>query len=418
MKETKQRAIPITKKMVYSAYKQVQGRKGSAGVDGVSLVDYEKNLSKNLYKLWNRLSSGSYFPPMVKEVSIPKASGGERKLGIPTVEDRIAQMVLKNHLEAKIDKHFHEHSYGYRPNKSAHGAIRQVRFYCYRKAWVIDLDIKGFFDNIDHELMLKALNRHIDSNRERMYVKRWLEASVLTVEGKERVKEGKGTPQGGVISPLLANLFLHYSFDLWFSKKYPHLDFVRYADDIIVHCFKEKQSREVLSDIQRRMKECKLELNSQKTKIVYCKNSVRTEDYPTVQFSFLGYSYQPMTCKNRVTGELYIGFDLCISKASRKRIVTKLRAMKIQKWITCSLQEVADRLNPKIRGWLNYYGKYRMYKLRNVFKCLHWRILKWLRKKYKGLKYSKRKAFAALERIRDENPNLFVHWKAGFKALG
>lgn len=207
--ETK--SVPISREMIWSAYKKVRSNQGGAGVDHISIEEYDANRSKHLYKLWNRMSSGSYFPPAVKEVEIPKKDGKTRKLGIPTISDRVAQMVVKDYLEPRFEKIFSPTSFGYRPQKNAHQALRLVRENCRKTDWVIDLDIKGFFDNIDHEKLLKALEKHVSEKWCILYITRWLQTPVQTKSGDLLYKQGKGTPQGGVISPLLANLFLHYA---------------------------------------------------------------------------------------------------------------------------------------------------------------------------------------------------------------
>lgn len=273
----------ITKRQVWEAYKKVRANKGSAGVDGVDFNKFESNLENNLYKLWNRLSSGSYMPPAVLRVEIPKSDGGVRALGIPTIADRVAQMVVKDYLEPKLEKIFHNDSYGYRPKKSAHQALKATRKRCWQYPFVVDLDIKGFFDNIDHELMIKALELHIDTKWEMLYIKRWLVAPVQTKDGI--IQRDRGTPQGGVISPLLANLFLHYAMDSWMSKNYPTIPFERYADDAVCHCKSQSEAEELQVELSKRMEECKLELHPDKTKIVYCKDDKRRGEYENISFA-------------------------------------------------------------------------------------------------------------------------------------
>ena len=273
----------ITKREVWEAYKKVKRNKGSAGVDRVDFEKFESNLENNLYKLWNRLSSGSYMPPAVLRVEIPKSDGGTRALGIPTIADRVAQMVVKDYLEPKLEKIFHNDSYGYRPNKSAHQALELTRKRCWKYPFVLDLDIKGFFDNIDHELMIQALELHIDTKWEMLYIKRWLVAPVQTKDGL--IQRDRGTPQGGVISPLLANLFLHYAFDIWMSKNYPNTPFERYADDAVCHYSSQEEAEQLKSSLIERLKECKLELHPNKTKIVYCKDDKRRGEYENISFA-------------------------------------------------------------------------------------------------------------------------------------
>jgi group II intron reverse transcriptase/maturase len=408
------KSFPVTKRMVWEAYKKVRRNRGSSGIDQVSIDDFEKNLSNNLYKIWNRLASGSYFPPRVKEVEIPKKDGKVRKLGIPTVGDRVAQTVVKIYLEEKVDHMFHPNSYGYRPCKSAHDALKQARKNCWEYDWVIDMDIKGFFDNIDHGLVMKALDAMIGEKWVKMYCLRWMEAPVETKEGVV-CKEGRGTPQGGVISPLLANLFLHFVFDQWMVKNFATVRFERYADDIIAHCGTKEQAETVLASIQGRMRTCNLELHDTKTRIVYCKDYRRREKFQYVSFDFLGFTFKPRTTLNPTQKKLFLGFDLAISKSSRKKIVDEIRQLDFHRWTGHDLADIAKVLNPKIRGWLNYYGRFRKYELAGVFMRLNYRILKWSRKKFKSLRYSKRANYAWLKRICNSNPALFVHWDAGFK---
>jgi len=412
--ETKSKFVPITKEMVYESYKKVRENGGSAGVDNESIKDFEEELDGNLYKIWNRLASGSYFPPPVKEVEIPKKDRRMRKLGIPTVSDRIAQMVIKNYLEPEIDKVFHQNSYGYRPGKSAHQALEQVRKNCQEYWWVIDLDIQGFFDNIDHKLLMLAVERHTQEKWVKMYIQRWLEMPIKKASGELIYREGKGTPQGGVISPLLANLFLHYVFDKWIEQELNPIKFARYADDIIVHCKTKKQAEYFLERITIRMAECKLKLHPEKTKIVFCKGYGRKMDYKNVKFNFLGYSFQPRVTKTK-EGKRYINFDLAISREAKNKIVEELRNTKFHRMSTSTIEDIAKLLNPKLRGWINYYGKYRIYEMAYVFRRLSERLMRWLLNRYKQLKKSVKKAYSWLKNICKNKPTLFVHWTLGFK---
>jgi len=412
MEETK--SVPITRQMVREAFRKVKSKKGSAGIDGQSIEGFEEESEDNLYKIWNRLSSGSYFPPHVKEVEIPKRDGKLRKLGIPTIGDRIAQTVIKDYLEPGIDKKFHNSSYGYRPQRSAHGALEEVRKNCWHYDWVIDLDIKGFFDNIDHELMLKALTRHTDQKWVKMYVRRWLEASIEKENGEIIRKEGKGTPQGGVISPLLANLFLHYAFDMWITLKYPQQKFVRYADDIVVFARTKEEATQVLETIQQRMLECKLEIHPDKTKIVYCKDYRRGGKHKVVSFDFLGYTYQPRPTRSKRDGKFFLGFDCGISRKARKKIIAEIRSTKFHRWSTAEVKDIAEMLNPRLRGWINYYGKFRTREMRGVFRCLNKRLVKWLLNRYKSLKNRVKDGYYMLSKICLQQPKLFAHWAIGY----
>lgn len=405
--------FPVTKPMVWSAYQKVKTKGKAYGVDEVSMKEFEQKLSGNLYKIWNRLASGTYFPPAVREVEIPKKDGKMRKLGIPTVGDRIAQTVVKDYMEVSIDKLFHEDSYGYRPLKSAHQALTKARINVKQYDWVIDMDIKGFFDNISHELILKALDKVVEEKWVKMYCKRWLEMPVQKANGTIVAKEGRGTPQGGVISPLLANLFLHYSFDMWITRTHPEISFERYADDIILHCQTKEAAEEILLQIRQRMEQCKLELHPLKTKIVYCKDYKRKEPHKQVQFDFLGFSFQPRPTKDRLSGEIRNNFDLAISASSQKKIIEEFKTMKIHRDSTHTIEEIADRLYSKLQGWINYYGKFRKWDFYRVFRRLSYRLMLWVQNKYKF--NSIREGYEWLRNYQKVHPNLFAHWRYGFK---
>lgn len=410
--ETK--SVPISRQMVWAAYKKVRANKGSAGVDAVSMDQFDANRQKLLYKLWNRMASGSYFPPPVKEEEIPKKDGKIRKLGVPTISDRIGQMVIKDYIEPRLEQIFSSNSYGYRPNKNAHQALESVRKNCWKTDWVIDLDIKGFFDNIDHHKLMLAIEKHVPEKWAQRYILRWLRAPVQTKGGELVANQGKGTPQGGVISPLLANLFLHYALDKWLEQTDKTVKFTRYADDVILHCTSKKHAEETLSRVRERMKSCELELHPDKTKIVYCKNSHRPMLYPIVRFDFLGYTFQPRTSKNKQTGKLFLGYDCAISISSRKRIAAKLGEMRIERGGFRSIVGIAHKLNPKIRGWINYYGRFRGYELNRVFRLLHVRIVRWARKRYKRYRTKINRCYQWLDKVREQYPNLFYHWQLGY----
>ena len=410
--ETK--SVPVSKEQVWLAYKKVRFNDGSAGVDQLSMDEFDANRSKHLYKLWNRMASGSYFPPPVKEVEIPKKDGKLRRLGIPTISDRVAQMVVKDYLAPRFEKVFSPHSYGYRPNKNAHQALESVRMNCRKLDWVIDLDIKGYFDNIDHGKLLLAIEKHVGERWCVMYIKRWLQMPVQRKSGELIQKQGKGTPQGGVISPLLANLFLHYAMDKWLEQAHPAVSYVRYADDAILHCRSKQQADYVLRDLRQRMLDCGLELHPEKTKIVYCKDYRRQGKYPRVKFDFLGYSFQPRTTKSKKTGNLFLGFDCAISISSKKRIAERMKEMDIEHLTHKSIVGVAQHLDPYIRGWVNYYGKFRIWEMNPIFQLLRRRIVKWARKRYKRYKTSINRAYNWLKRIKEQFPGLFYHWRLGF----
>jgi RNA-directed DNA polymerase len=408
------KSIPITKQMIWEAYKKVRSNKGSAGIDEETIEMYEERLSDNLYVLWNRMSSGSYFPPSVLEVDISKDDGRKRKLGIPTVNDRVAQQVLKSYLEPRLEAEFSPQSYGYRPLKSAHQAIAQVRRNVREYRWVIDMDIASFFDKMSHELLMKAIERHVEEKWAKMYIKRWLEAPIEDRAGNKRYRDGEGTPQGGVVSPLLANLFLHYAFDKWISKTYPNLSFVRYADDVIVHCNSEEEAERVLTAIKTRLAECKLQVNEKKTKIVYCKNANRKGKFRTVQFDFLGFSFQPRPTSTKA-GEMFLGYDCSISRKSEKKIAEVFRKSNFHLWTESDISRIAKEFNSKIQGWINYYGKFRKYGLMRIFRIFHWRLIKWAVNRYKRFRNSMYKAGRWIRQLAKSYPGLFVHWQHGFQ---
>ena len=398
----------ISKTMVSKAFKRVKQNKGEAGVDNQSIKEFESNIKLNLYRIGRRMASGSYFPPPVKGVKIPKKNGGERTLGIPTVSDRIAQMVVKQYLEPRLEKIFHKDSYGYRPRKSALEAVGVVRKRCWKYSWVLELDIKGLFDNIDHSLLMKAVRHHTIPKEKWvvLYIERWLKAEMI--KGKEVIKRTKGTPQGGVISPLLANLFLHYAFDKWIEKSHKQTPFVRYADDAVIHCKSKQEAENIKASLKERLKEVGLELHEKKTSIVYCGRKRREGEKRS--FDFLGYTFCPRPAKNK-KGELFIGFLPAISKDAQKNINQQIRKWGIRKKSGVSLENIAKFLNPKIRGWSNYYGKYYPSKMNWLYYLINTVLMKWARQKFKKLKQSFRKANKWLKRKAKCFPNLFAHWK-------
>src|SRR5712691_3577803 len=395
----------ISTQEVWEAYQKVKANHGAAGVDGQSIAEFETRVKDNLYRLWNRMSSGSYFPPPVRTVTIPKANGGERTLGIPTVSDRIAQMVVKSLC--------HPDSDGYRPGKSALEAVGQTRQRCWKLDWVIDLDIKGFFDNIDHDLLMRAVKKHAKETWVVLYIERWLQAPAQAEDGHV-TERGKGTPQGGVASPLLANLFLHYAFDRWMQKTYPHLPFERYADDAIVHCRTETEAQEVRQAIAERMQACRLELHPEKTKIVYCKDDDRRGTYPHEQFDFLGYTFRPRRSKNW-KGKFFINFSPAIADKAGKEIRAEIRSWQLHLRSDKSLEDLSRMFNPKIRGWLQYYGRYYRSALYPMMRQLDRSLARWAYRKYKKLRGHKRRAAHWIARISRRDPGLFAHWQMGVR---
>ena len=402
----------ISKHLVWEAYQRVKANKGAAGVDGESLQAFEAKLKDNLYKIWNRLSSGSYFPPPVKGVSIPKKSGGVRMLGIPTVADRIAQSVVKMVLEPILEPVFHEDSYGYRPGRSAHDAIAVVRKRNWEYNWVVEFDIKGLFDNIDHELLLRALRKHCQTPWVLLYVERWLKAPMETPEG-ELIERTKGTPQGGVVSPLLANLFLHYAFDRWVSENLPGVPFCRYSDDGVLHCKSKAQAEMVIQKLGNRFRECGLELHPDKTQIVYCWDSNRKEEHPVNQFTFLGFTFCSRGAKKK-DGTYFMGFLPGVSRDALRHMRQTIRRWKLQLKNSLELEDLSEKFNPILRGWQNYYTRFYGSAMSPVWQHVNYYLVHWMMRKYKQLSGHKTRASRKLRLLAEENPNLFAHWKAGY----
>jgi RNA-directed DNA polymerase len=397
----------ISKQVVWEAYKEVKANQGAAGVDSESIEKFEKELKNNLYKIWNRMSSGTYFPPPVRTVAIPKKDGGQRRLGIPTVGDRIAQTVVKKYLEPEVEPHFHPDSYGYRPGKSALAAVGAARERCWRYNWVIDLDIRGFFDNLDHALVMRAVGKYTQSRWILLYVERWLKAPIKLEDGT-LVEREKGTPQGGVASPLLANIFLHLAFDEWMRSKHPEAPFERYADDIVVHCKKEEQAQQLLKAIEKRLAQCKLELHPEKTKIVYCKDDDRRGTYANEKFDFLGYTFRARRSKNR--WKYFINFSPAVSNKAAKKMRQEMRRWRLNLRSDKALDDLARMWNPVIRGWIHYYGRYYRSALNPVFRHLNTYLVRWASRKYKRLRRHRRRAEYWLGQIAVRDPRLFAHW--------
>lgn len=413
MSEAKPKPYAIPKRLVWDAYKRVKANRGAAGVDGQSLAMFEEDLGDNLYKIWNRMSSGSYFPPAVRLVEIPKGTGGAtRPLGIPTVSDRIAQMVVKLVVEPEVEPHFHPDSYGYRPGKSALDAVGVTRKRCWRQDWVIDLDIKGFFDNLDHELVLRAVRHHIRTPWILLYVERWLKAPVEREDGS-REERSKGTPQGSVISPLLANLFMHYAFDEWLRRNHPAVQFARYADDAVVHAKTLAEAQTLSDGLRNRLKDCGLELHPEKTRIVYCQDSDRPGKHEHIAFDFLGYTFRPRRAKNW-RGKMFISFLPGISQKSAKAIRSRIQGWKLgARQNNRSLEDLAGWINPVVRGWLQYYGRYYPSALTPVLRHLDRALVHWACRRYKRLTRHQRRANHWLGRIARRNPGMFAHWERG-----
>lgn len=409
MIETK--PFTISKQLVMQAFKLIKANAGVAGVDQQSLAGFEKNLKDNLYKLWNRLSSGCYFPPPVKAVPIPKKSGGQRILGVPTVADRIAQMVVKLTFEPYVEPHFLPDSYGYRPNKSALDAVGITRQRCWQYDWLVEYDIKGLFDNLDHDLLMKAVKKHTDNKWVILYIERWLKTPMQLPDGSLQEKT-KGVMQGGVISPVLSNLFLHYVFDAWMGRNHPRVPWCRYADDGLAHCKTEQQAKQILAELEQRFKECGLELHPDKTKIVYCKDESRKRKYPNTEFDFLGYGFRRRRVKNSKCNRLFLGFTPAVSRVAAKSMRAKTRDRKFYRRTDLSLNEIAKQFNPVLRGWIEYYGRFNRSALYPVFRHFNKTLVAWSMRKYKNLK-GKMRAVSFVENIAKRQPYLFAHWKIG-----
>lgn len=401
----------IPKRLVWNAWRMVRANRGAAGVDEESLSTFEQDLKNNLYRLWNRMSSGSYFPPPVKEVLIPKKSGGQRPLGIPTVADRVAQAVVKLVLEPELEPHFHEDSYGYRPGKSAHQAIAVTRKRCWWHDWVLEFDIRGLFDNIDHQLLLKAVRHHTTCRWVMLYIERWLSAPVQQTDGALRPRT-KGTPQGGVISPLLANLFLHYAFDHWMTRHFAGLPFCRYADDGLIHCRSLKQAQYVKGRLAQRLKECGLELHCDKTRIVYCKDLHRRQDYDHIQFDFLGYSFRPRRSYDRY-GRTFTNFTPAMAPSASKALRQEVRSWKLQLKSDKSLEDLSRMFAPVVAGWIQYYCQFYASAFNAIARHINRALVRWAMRKFKKLRGHKSRAVEWVERIAQQRPHLFAHWRAG-----
>ena len=409
----KTKSFEISKNVVWEAYQRVKAKHGAAGVDNQSIEEFEKNLKDNLYKIWNRMSSGSYFPPPVKAVEIPKKNGGQRILGVPTVADRIAQMVVKIYFEPLVEPYFHADSYGYRPGKSAIDAVKITRKRCWQYNWVLEFDIVGLFDNIDHELLMRAVKKHTNSEWIILYVERWLKAPFKMKDGTI-VARMSGTPQGGVISPVLANLFLHYAFDNWMERNQPQNPWARYADDAVVHCRTQKEAEKLLHRLKQRFKECGLELHPDKTRIVYCKDDDRREKHEVTSFDFLSYTFRPRRSKNRY-GKYFINFTPAVSNKAATYMRQTIRQWRIQLKPGSKLEDIAREINPVLRGWINYYGRFYKSQMYPVLRHMNQALVQWARRKYKTLETHKTRAENFLGNIAKREPKFFVHWQMGIK---
>jgi len=418
MSEPKPRPFCISKQAVWSAYEKVKANRGAPGVDEESLAEFGRDLKGNLYKLWNRLSSGSYFPPPVLEVRIPKRGGaGVRTLGVPTITDRIAQTAVASYLEPEVEPIFHRDSYGYRPGRSALDAVALCRERCFREPWVVDLDIQGFFDNVPWEPLLKAVAHHAGEGFVLLYVERWLKAPLQRADGS-LIRRDRGTPQGSAISPLLANLFLHYAFDAWMAREHSSIRFERYCDDIIVHALGVDEARGLRAQIAARLAECGLSLNEQKTRIVYCKNEKRHGSHEHERFDFLGFTFRPRQSWSRKHGAAFVGFLPAISDEARKRIGWQIRHWRLHRWSGKTLAAIAAAINAEVRGWINYYGRFYRSELVRLLTRINRYLARWACKKYKRLGRSLAKARGLLASVARREPDLFAHWRFGARPDG
>ena len=397
----------ISKRLVWEAWRRVRANKGAAGVDEESIQAFEANLRGNLYKVWNRMSSGSYTPPPVRAVQISKKNGGSRMLGVPTVADRVAQTVAYLYLEPEVEPVFHADSYGYRPKRSAHDALRTCRQRCWKYDWVIDLDLRAFFDTLDHSLVLKTVAHHTDLRWILLYVERWLKAPLQLEDGTLKQRD-RGSPQGSAISPVLANLFLHYALDLWLGREFPAVPFERYADDVILHCSSEEQAQVVLDAIIKRLAQVGLELNLDKTRIVYCKDANRDGSHEHERFTFLGYTFRPRRARGR--GELFVNFLPAVSDDAAKEIRGTIKRWRLHLWSGKSLDDLAREINSTVRGWINYYGFFYRSELIRSLSLINEYLVRWAMRKYKRLRRRPRRARRLLAAVAARQPGLFVHW--------
>ena len=403
------RSFEIPKRLVYEAWKKVRANDGAPGVDRVSITEFESRERDLLYKLWNRMSAGSYMPSPVRAVEIPKDHGtGVRVLGVPTTADRIAQTAAAMLLEEKLEPIFHPDSYGYRPGRSAHDALAVTRQRCWRQAWVLDLDIRAFFDSVPHDLLLKAVAHHTRERWVLLYIERWLKAPMLMPDGTLVARE-RGTPQGSPISSLLANLFMTYASDLWMDREHPGAPFERYADDIVVHCGSEMHARQLWVEIANRLKTVGLELHPEKTKVVYCKDANRPGDSEHTSFDFLGYAFRGRLARG--PRGYFMSFAPALSPSARKAISHTIRDWHLRRRTTEDLSSLAREINPQVRGWIGYYGAFYRSELHFLAYRIDQHLVRWARHKFKRLRYSPVRAWAWLAAVKQREPDLFVHWQ-------
>lgn len=406
--QPKVKSFEIDKRLVQGAWEKVRANQGAPGVDAVSITEFAANEGNNLYKLWNRMSSGSYLPGPVRAVEIPKDHGaGIRVLGVPNVADRIAQTAAAMLLEEKLEPIFHPDSYGYRPGRSALDALAVTRQRCWKQDWVVDLDIRAFFDSVPHDLLLKAVAHHTDERWVLLYIARWLTAPMQMPDGTLVVRE-KGTPQGSPISPLLANLFMHYAFDLWMDREHPGCRFERYADDIVAHCDTEEQARTLRDSIAERLGPLGLELHPEKTKIAFCQDTNRPGEAEHTSFDFLGYTFRGRLVRG--TRGLFVGFTPAISTKANKVVGQKIRGWHLIRRSGSDLFGLAHEINPQVRGWINYYGAFYRSELYSLATRIDQHLVRWAMRKFKRLRGKLARAWEWLNAVRQHQPKLFAHW--------
>jgi RNA-directed DNA polymerase len=408
---TSTKPFDISKRKVLEAYWHVKANRGAAGIDDESIEMFEADLSRNLYKLWNRMTSGSYFPPPVRQVEIPKKNGGVRVLGIPTVADRVAQEVVKARIEGELEGLFHPDSYGYRQNKSAADAVAVTRERCWKFDWSVEFDIRRAFDELDWDFLRKAISKHVKDPWALLYIERWLTAPAVSPDG-EPVQRTQGVPQGSVIGPALMNLYMHYTFDAWMQREHPQNPFARYADDAVAHCQSESEAQALLASIESRLKECKMEMHPEKSGVVYCKDSNRRKEYPRIQFTFLGYTFRPRRVQGRPGRKAWTGFLPAVSAAAVQRMKSQIREWRLPRQTSVSLNALARQYNTTLRGWLNYYGHFYKSAMRRVFDHVDRGLLRWARRKYRKLARHPRRAQRWLKKMVIRQPRLFIHWLA------
>lgn len=411
MDELKSSSKPfeVSKWEVWEAYQQVKRNQGAAGVDGVSIAEFETDLKNNLYRVWNRMSSGTWFPPAVRAVEIPKPhGGGMRMLGIPCVADRVAQTVVARRLEVAVEPVFHEDSFGYRPGRSALEAVERCRERCWNRNWIVDLDVAKFFDSVPWDLIVKAVEAHTDVPWVVLYVKRWLAAPVQMPDGTVAERD-RGTPQGSPISPVLANLFMHYAFDAWLEREFPTVQFERYADDAVLHCVTERQAQRVLAALHERMAEVGLRLHPDKTRVVYCKDGTRRGSYEHTSFTFLGFTFRARDARTK-DGRRFLSFLPAISKDALNKISSVVRSWRLHRRVNLTFAELATMTNPIVAGWMQYYGHFRRSALYPLLARINAYLVRWIRKKYRRLQ-ALRTALRKLAEITQRYPRLYAHWR-------